>query len=110
MFEKLNNHKRTVKENIELEKLPFKPLKEFKGLELIVDGFFFTQGKYGDQVVVVANNSKINMPARAVESFKTIAEDPEMLNAVLNGHLKLTNIQEISTRNGSTTTFTFKDC
>lgn len=79
-------------------------------MELKVDGFFFTQGKYGKQVVIVANNCKINMPARAVEKFEQIMSDSVMLQAVLDGRLALTDIKEVSTKNGTTTTYTFKDC
>ena len=110
MFEKLNTYARTIKEGIELDKLPFKPLKDFRNMELKVDGFFFTQGKYGKQVVIVANNCKINMPARAVEKFEQIMSDSVLLQAVLDGRLALTDSKEVSTKNGTTTTYTFKDC
>lgn len=110
MFESLNNKANTIKEGIELEKLPFKPLKEFIGKTLKVDGYFFTTGKYGKQVVVVAEGSKINMPARAVESFEAIGKDETMLSAMLQGHLSLTDIKEVTTKNGTTTAYTFKDC
>lgn len=110
MFENLNKKSSTIKEGIVLEELPFKPLKEMVGQNLRVDGFFFTNGKYGKQVVVIANGVKINMPARAVETFENIASDEGMLNAVLEGHLMLTDIKLVETKNGKTTGYTFKDC
>lgn len=110
MFNELNNHRKTIREGVNLENMPFKPLKDFKDMELKVDGFFFTQGKYGEQVVIVANGAKINMPARAVEQFKEIMRSEEMLSAVLNGHLCLKGIKEINTRNGTTTAYELTDC
>lgn len=110
MFEKLNGSASTVKEGIVLENLEFKPLKDFINKTIRVNGFFFTQGRYGKQVVVVGENCKINMPARAVEQFELIANNTEMVDAVLNGHLLLTDIKSIKTKNGTTTSYTFKDC
>jgi hypothetical protein len=105
MFEKYNTHTKTIKDGIELDKLPFKPLKDFRNMTLTVDGFFFTQGKYGKQVVVVANGCKINMPARAVETFERIQADKNDLEGVLNGKLSLGNIKEKETKNGTTTIY-----
>lgn len=110
MFKELNNYQQTMKDNVVLQDMEFKPLKEFRGQTLKVEGFFFTDGKYGKQVCVIANGYKINMPGRAVETFMQIANNNEMLNAVLEGHLELTNIKETETKNGTTTTYTFKDC
>ena len=106
-FNLLNDSIQTVKEGIDLKALEFKPLKDFIGQTIKVDGFFFTKGKYGKQVVVVANNAKINMPARALEKFEMIANSPEALKAVLDGHLVLTDIQERDTNNGTTTIYKF---
>ena len=49
------------------------------------------------------------MPARAVEAFEKIAENENMLKAVLNGHLGLVDIHMIETKNGTTVAYTFKD-
>ena len=78
MFEKLNSHVRTIKENVVLGDLPFKALKDFIGRELVVEGFFFTNSKYGKQVVIVADNTKINMPERAVQIFEQVQKDEKM--------------------------------
>ena len=109
MFNEMNNYKQTVKEGIKLENLPYKPLKDFVGYTLFVDGFFFTNGKYGRQVVVVANGAKINMPARAVETFEAIMADDEKLQAVLGGKLCIVDIKIVETKNGTTTSFKLKD-
>ena len=104
------NYKSTVREGIDTDAMEFLPIKNFVGQELRVAGFFFTQGRYGEQVVVVGNGYKINLPVRNTEIFQKIKNDPEQLNAVLTGHLKLTNIKMKDTKNGTTTIFDFRDC
>ena len=74
-----------------------------------MDGFFFNDSKFGKQVVVVGEGYLINMPSRAVESFEKIAENEDMLKAVLKGHLGLVDIHMIETKNGTTVAYTFKD-
>ena len=108
MFKELNA-KKTIREGIELEHLPFVKLKELSGHSLKVDGFFFTDGKYGRQVVVVGGGMKVNMPNRAVDLFETIRSDANLLKGVLEGHLALTNIREVETKNGSTVLFELAD-
>lgn len=107
LFEKLNYTSRTIKEGVDLSKMEFKPLKDFIGQTIYVDGFFFTEGKYGKQVVVVGNGYKINLPSRFVEKFETIDGDAEMLEAMINGKLMLTNIEPLATNNGTSTSFRF---
>ena len=104
------NYKSTVREGIDTDKMEFLPIKNFLGQDVLVDGFFFTEGRYGRQVVVVGNGYKINLPSRSIEVFQKIANDPKQLKAVLTGHLKLTNIKMKDTRNGTTTIFDFTDC
>lgn len=108
MFKELNA-KKTIREGIELEHLPFIKLRELAGHSLKVDGFFFTDGKYGRQVVVVGGGMKVNMPSRAVELFEQIRSDEKLLNGVLNGHLALTNIREAETKNGTAVLFELAD-
>ena len=103
------NRRHTVREGIVTENMEFKPLKDFCGKTVKCDGFFFTDGKYGKQVVVVGNGYLINMPTRAVDQFMTINDDAEALNAVLNGGLVLADIKMVSTRNGMTTAYTLKN-
>lgn len=109
MFESLNK-KRTIREGINTEEMEFKPISEFIGKVVKVDGFFFTEGNYGTQVVVVGNGCKINVPKRYADEFKKIEDDYKMLKAVLEGHLALTNITEIETKQGDTVVFDFADC
>ena len=110
MFERLNKHAKTIREGIKLDTMAFKPLKEFRGHTVHVDGFFFTDGKYGRQVVVVGNGFKINMPRRAVEEFETLMNIPEDMQGMLEGHLMLTEIAELKTTNGTTTSYKFTEC
>ena len=113
MFKELNSV-RTIKEGIKLEDLQFRKLKEFAGKTLAVDGFFFTNGDYGRQLVVVARDNeggwKVNMPNRAIDQFEAIKADKDMLKAVLEGHLQITDIQEQKLGRGITTLYTLSDC
>lgn len=109
LFDSLNSYQRTIRENVDLATMKFKALKEYIGETVYVDGFFFTDGKYGKQVVVVGNGAKINLPSRYVEKFEKILNSPQMLDAVLNGKLVLKDIEESNTRNGQTVTFRFEE-
>lgn len=107
-FEKLNL-RRTVKESIDTNEMEFKPLKDYCGQTVKCNGFFFTDGKYGEQVVVVGETTLINMPKRAVEQFKQISADDEAVKAVLDGKLVLTDIKMAETKNGTTTIYKLKN-
>ena len=109
MFKELNA-KRTIREGIDLSELPFCKLAEFEGKEIAVDGYFFTDGDYGRQVVVVGEGKKINMPNKAVRMFEDIDRDPEMIKAILDGHLKITEIAPFKSKRGLTTSFLLDDC
>ena len=112
MFNELNKQfSSTIKEGIDLESMEFKPLKDFIGKTVKVDGFFFTKSDYGEQVVVVGNGAKINMPKRAVDIFKNIQASSEMLDAVLSGKLEIINITPVKCKNGvETTGYELHDC
>lgn len=109
MFEKFNRVN-TVKEGLDLSSMEFKKLREFAGQEIHVDGFFFTHGMYGEQLVVVGNGYKINMPGKAVNDFKKMMEDKPTLEAILSGHLKITSIVVKSTPRGERLDWIYKDC
>ncbi len=108
LFDKFNG-KQTIKEGINLDELEFQPLKDFVGGEIQVDGYFFTTGKYGKQVVVVGNGAKINMPKYAVSRFEMIDADDEAREALLAGKCKIVDIDELETKNGTTTGFRLTD-
>lgn len=104
MFERLNrNGSAVLPPDIKLEELEFVKLSRYVGKVIPVKGYFFTNGQFGKQVVVVGLGKKINMPARAVEQFEKISEDTELKEAVLTGGLQINNIQEIKTKNGTKT-------
>lgn len=111
MFNELNAGRRTVKEGIDTKNYIFKPLKDFCGQTIKVDGYFFTNSKYGKQVVVVGNGCNINMPKRAVETFEAIHNNDFMVKAVLDGKLEIIDIKEIHTDKGNdTVSYTLHDC
>ena len=47
MFNEMNGNKKTVREGIDTRAMDFAPLKDFCGREFVVDGYFFTNGRYG---------------------------------------------------------------
>lgn len=111
MFKELNKAtKSTIKEGTDLEDMQFVKLRDFVGQNLIVDGFFFNNGDYGKQVVLVANGYKINLPARYVEVFEAIQAEDSMIDAMFAGHMKIDNIRNVKTKHGFTTVFDFADC
>lgn len=87
-FEKFNK-KRTVNESINTDELEFMPLKEFINEDVQIFGFFFTDGDFGRQVVLVSKDALINMPARAVADFEVMLSDDETVDAIINGELTL---------------------
>lgn len=110
MFNNYNkNSKRSLPEDLDLKALPFVKLKELVGKTLNVDGFFFTNGEYGKQVVVVANGLKINFPNRYIETFESILANDEELEAVLKGKLGIKDIKEVKAKKGKTVTCTLYD-
>ena len=92
MFEKFNLTN-TIRDGVDISEMEFRPLSDFVGYKVKVDGFYFNnKGNFGEQLVVIGNGYQINMPKRAVKDFKEIANNKTMLNAVLSGHLMITDI------------------
>lgn len=112
MFDEMN-YQSTVREDVDTASMEYIKLKDIlaKGVkEILVDGFFFSNGKFGKGLVVVGSGYKINMPSHAVKKFEAIASDPEKVQAVLDHKLKLTDFEEVSTKNGNPTIrFTLSD-
>ena len=108
-FESMNHAKKTIKDGIDLDKMgDFVSWKEFIGQDIPVDGFFFTKTKYGEQVVIIGHDKKINIPKRFVDDFKKIRDNDEALDQVISGKLVLANVREIDSANGKTGTFDYK--
>jgi hypothetical protein len=110
MFEEFNTRVQTVREGVNTEELPFAKIGEFEGETIKVDGFFFTKGQFGEQVVVVGNGYKINMPGWCVDDFKKFRDTDAILKNILEGHLSLTEIKRSSTKKGYTYSFKYTDC
>ena len=108
MFNEMNRV-RSVREGIDTSAMTFKPLKDFCGQTIHVDGFFFTSGKYGEQTVIVGSGYLINMPTWATEVFRQIAADKEQLEAVLAGKLVINEIKMVKTKNGTTCSYKLAD-
>ena len=109
MFKELNKTVGVIAEGTKLEEMEFKKLRDFIGKTLPVSGFFFTNGDYGKQVVIITDDAKVNMPNRAVEVFERISESEEMKAAVLAGHLRITDIAEKKGKRGKFIAFTLAD-
>lgn len=107
IFGSFNVTSNTVRSASQTDLMEFTGMAQFQGKRVFVDGFFFTEGKYGKQVVVVGNGYKINMPARCVEVFEKIAANEKMMQKVLDGYLVLDNIKSANTKNGTTTIFDY---
>ena len=105
MFKGLNKGNSYVREGIDTRSQEFAPLKNFIGQTIRVDGFFFTNGDYGKQVVVVGEGFNINMPARALDQFEAIAANSDMVQAVLAGKLIINEIKAGKSKSGKDTTF-----
>lgn len=108
-FEALNKSKKTVRDEIKTEGMNFVPLKDFIGKEIHVDGFFFSEGKYGKQAVVVGEGCKINLPKRYTKDWEKIRDNNEALEAVLAGKLILTDIKPVESDNGKSVAYSFKN-
>ncbi len=88
---------------------PFMHIRDYEGAVIKVYGFFFTNGKHGEQVVVVGNGAKINMPGYATKIFHRIEEDSEAVDRILKGEMVLKDIGPLETKRGKTVGFTIAD-
>lgn len=118
-FEELNKHtgNAILPEDLDLTLLEFKPLKEYVGEEIVIRGFFISNGQFGEQVAVYARTKrepggiKINIPKRYVEQFRLILNDTDSKVQILNGNVKMVNIKTVKTKKGQdSVSFEFKNC
>lgn len=107
MFAEKNRTTNTVADGINTKEMEFKPLKDFIGKSVQIFGYFFTNGKYGKQVVAVTKEVLINLPKRYTEEFEAFTG--EEIDAVKNGKLMLADIREIDSNNGKTVAFDYAD-
>lgn len=107
MFKEMNTTKRTVNEGIDTKEFPFTKLKDYVGRNVRIWGYFFTNGKYGKQLVCVTDSALINMPKRYVGTFDGFTDNE--IDAIKSGCLVLSNIRMIDSDNGTTVTFDYDD-
>lgn len=109
MFNEKNKKSRsTVNANINLKEIPFVRLSDLVGRDVVLYGYFFTNGDYGKQLVAVSEDFKINMPNRYVSVFEEFTD--EEIEVIKNGGLVLANIREYIGKTGRKTfTFDYKD-
>ena len=106
MFGELNK-KSTVKEGIDTSNMMFKKLREFIGSSVNPVGFFITEGKFGEQVVVVTEECLINMPSYATETFKNLSA--EQIEAIKDGKMMITDIAVKEIHGKECTVFRYAD-
>ena len=104
MFGKLNK-KSTVKEGIDTSNMKFRKLKEFTTVNPV--GFFITNGKFGEQVVIVTEDCLINMPSYATETFKNLSA--EQIDAIKDGKMFITDIAVKEIHGRECTVFRYAD-
>lgn len=103
MFNELNN---------DTKAMTYTKLSHHIGQTLHVDEIRMQNGKYGINPVVVDRQRgvMVTMPKWSKKRFDIIMNTPDMAAAVRAGHLAIDDIREITTENGTTVTFRFKDC
>ena len=106
MFGELNK-KSTVKEGIDTSNMEFKKLREFIGSNVNPVGFFITEGKFGEQAVVVTEECLINMPSYATETFKNLSA--EQIDAIKAGKMIITDIAVKEIHGRECTVFRYAD-
>ena len=106
MFGELNK-KSTVKEGIDTSNMEFKKLREFIGSNVNPVGFFITEGKFGEQAVVVTEDCLINMPSYATETFKNLSS--EQIEAIKDGKMIITDIAVKEIHGKECTVFRYAD-
>lgn len=99
MFGELNKRS-TVKEGIDTSNMEFHKLKEFVGQTVNPVGFFFSEGKFGEQVVLVTEECLVNMPSYCVDTFHDLSS--EQIESIKEGKMVITDIavKELHGREG----------
>ena len=106
MFGELNK-KSTVKEGIDTSNMEFKKLREFIGSSVNPVGFFITDGKFGEQAVIVTEDCLVNMPSYATETFKNLTD--EQIEAIKDGKMIITDIAVKEIHGRKCTVFRYAD-
>lgn len=113
MFNELNRRKNTIgikmSDDAQFIKLG-EWAKTHPNTDLVCHGFIITNGgNYGKSVAVVADSMTfVSLPKRYVDWFE--ARTDEEVKAIMDGKMKLTNIEYITAKNGNQTwSFLFAD-
>ena len=74
------------------EGTPYIKLEEFaehseEGKAYKVRGWYYTKGKYGEQLSLVMDDCIINMPKHLIDTFRSIQTNPVEVQAVNEGKL-----------------------
>lgn len=101
---KLNSSgNKVAMKDVNTDGFEFKKISEFIGKEVPVKGYFFTKGKFGEQIVVITTDCLINMPGRSADEFRTVFSNPDNMASLMDGKIKLTNIEYCDTKSGTKT-------
>lgn len=106
MFGELNK-KSTVKDGIDTSKMEFKKLRDFIGQTVNPCGYFISEGKFGEQVVIVTEDCLINMPSYVTETFKNLSS--EQIDAIKEGKMLITDISVKEIHGRECTVFKYAD-
>lgn len=105
MFESLNSNKSTIKDGVNLKELPIVKLNTLVGAKPIkIIGFYISKDKgYGNGCILVSESKQIALPNRYVKKFQELPAEEK--DALKSGEWFITNISELKTNRGDTTTF-----
>lgn len=95
------NSNKVVRAGFQTDGWQFKPLKEFVGKTIPVNGFFTTLGKYGEQAVIIGDGVLVNMPGRCVEELNMIKNNKDYVDALMDGKMTIQNIRMEEFKNGT---------
>lgn len=101
MFDKYNTFQR-VDWGIDTKGMKFNKLGNVfnHGVTTVnCNGFFFTTGEYGTQVVAIGDTELYNLPKAKVEVVKEMIKDADTVNAIKNKKLAL-HIREYTNTQG----------
>lgn len=107
---KVNGSNSTVAAGIDTKKLEYVKAKEIcfeDGDPLILRGFFFQTGKYGESITLVTDKLGINAPDRYVAKFKEFT--PDEVEQIKAGKMGISRIFMYETPNGETPMLEFID-
>lgn len=102
-FSTLNMSNGVRPDNFKTDDFEFVSISEYIGKTLPVVGFFFTNGMHGKQVVIITKDCNVNIPPRYVPTFESLANNPDAVETILAGDMVLTNIKEVTAKNGKDT-------